>query len=61
MKLELTVREQDELHSAILTRIRTVQGLLSSWENEKDEDSKFLFERYTQDLEVLRGLEIKVI
>jgi hypothetical protein len=61
MKLELTPKQVEQLHMAILTRIRTVEKLLEGWVDGKDKDSTDLFERYSLDLRVLREMEKKVI
>jgi len=60
MNIELTPKQQNELHMAVLTRIRRVEDLISGWEGEKDPDSISLLERYNSDLEVLKELEIQL-
>ena len=57
MNLELTTEQQSALHGAVLTRMRTVQGLIDGWVKYPDEHSDFLIKVYTKDLETLKELE----
>jgi hypothetical protein len=59
MTLELTSAEQSVLYSALLTRIRTVEGLIHGWESYPDEHSDYLIKAYTKELETLEELRLK--
>ena len=61
MNLELTSEQQSALHSAVLTRIRTVESLIDGWKRFPDEHSDFLIKVYTRDLEVLKELETMIL
>ena len=61
MKLELTSKEQEALHMAILTRIRTCEGLIQGWVSYPDQHSESLIKTYTEEIECLRGLEPKIL
>ena len=57
MNLELTMAQQSALHTAILTRVRTIESLIHGWESHPDEHTDFLIKTYTKDLETLKELE----
>jgi hypothetical protein len=57
MKLELTTAQQSAMHTAILTRVRTIESLIEGWVKFPDEHSDFLIKTYTKDLETLKELE----
>jgi len=61
MKLELTTKEQEALHMAILTRIRTCEGLIQGWVSYPDQHSESLIKTYTEEIECLKSLEPKII
>lgn len=61
MKLELTFKEQEAIHMAVLTRIQSVKRLLEGWYSHPGEYTNDLIERYTMELATLLELEKKVI
>ena len=61
MKLELTTKEQEALHMAVLTRIRACEKLIQGWVDYPDQHSEYLIKTYTEEIECLRGLEPKII
>lgn len=61
MNLELTMAQQSALHTAILTRVRTIENLIEGWVKFPDEHSDFLIKTYTKDLETLKELESKIL
>jgi sensor domain CHASE-containing protein len=60
MNLELTSTERTALHAAVLTRVRTIEGLIYGWESHPDEHSDFLIKEYTKELQTLKELEAKI-
>ena len=57
MKLELTSREESLILDSVLTRIRTIEKLIHSWNEFPDEHTPFLLETYTLDLLDLKEIE----
>ena len=61
MKLEITTREEALIYESVIGRIRTIERLISGWENNPDEHTPSLIESYSKDLEVLKELEGKLL
>ena len=61
MKLEITTREEALIYESVIGRIRTVEKLISGWENNPDEHTTSLIESYSVDLKVLKELEGKLL
>jgi len=59
--VELNYYEITVIHSAILSRINTIEKLLKSWEDYKTDNSDLLIHTYSQDMELLKSLEKKFI
>lgn len=60
MNLELTFREESLLRDSVQTRIRTVEELIHGWEQYPDKHTSRLVELYSEDLEELKALKIKL-
>ena len=61
MKLELTYREESLLQDSVLTRIRTIEKLIDSWNEFPNEHTPSLLESYTLDLLDLKEIEKKLL
>ena len=61
MKLEITTREEALIYESVIGRIRTVEKLIEGWENNPDEHTTDLIGHYSKDLEVLKGLEGRLL
>lgn len=61
MNLQITTREEALIYESVIGRIRTVEKLIEGWENNPDEHTDDLIGHYSKDLEVLKGLEGKLL
>lgn len=61
MNIELTDAQHSALYGAILTRVRTIEGLIHGWETHPDEHSDYLIKSYTKELDTLKELEKKLL
>jgi tRNA A-37 threonylcarbamoyl transferase component Bud32 len=61
MKLELTFREESLIQDSVLTRIRTIEKLIHSWNEYPDVHTPSLIESYTKDLIELKEIETKLL
>ena len=59
VNLLVSHREKLLLGDSIVTRIRTVEGLINGWEQHPDEHTPFLVETYSKDLADLNKLLVR--
>lgn len=60
MNLVLTMAQHSALHSAILTRVRTIENLIEGWVKHPDEHTDFLIKEYTKELQTLKEVEAEI-
>ena len=59
VNLLVSDREKSLLRDSIVTRIRTVEGLINGWEQHPDKHTPFLIETYSKDLPDLNKLLLR--